>query len=230
MENMKRNPEVIRGVLYEKEGKWFTKEKISIEFPKWYEEKDLLSNEAVSRLYGIFAFVYGDNYSVSLIPTPIITKPLMIEEVERDGEIYYSFLYAKNTAVIESTKVVCEKLLSYNMFNSFFILNKIPWFLGYEDKLKILDNLKYYAKSGIGANPIANEIIVSFCERNANNPNVYYRQDQKGGSISVDLKDPYYAARNTVNRIGGSYFAEGLNSAIVQKEEEPTLIETLVRQ
>ena len=230
MDNLKRNPAAIKAVLYEKDGKWYTKEKISIEFPKWYEEKNLLTNEAVSRLYGIFAFVLGDQYSVSLIPTPIVTKPLMIEEIERGDETYYSFLYAKNTVVIESTKVVCEKLLSYNMFNSFFILNKLPWFLEYEDKLKVLDNLKYYGKSEIGSNPIANEIIVSFCERNAKDPNVFYRQNQTGGSVSIDLKDPYYAARNTVNRIGGSYYAEGLNSAIVQKEEAPSKIEKLVRQ
>jgi hypothetical protein len=229
-----RDPEFIKSKMYSiksiGDNRLMTSEKTIIEFPKYYEDKGLLKIEKTVTLYAIFAIIIDNKYSVSLIPTTINTKPLLINEVEREDGIYYQFIYGKNTAIIDNMITIRNKLLSYDLFDSFFMLNKIPWFMEYEDMLRILDNLPKYGESNLGANLISNEIIVSFITRQRQDPIKFYRQDTSKEHMYVDLNDVFYSVMSNVSRLGGSYFNDSLISAINQKEKEPTKLTNLVRR
>jgi len=49
---MKRDKDFIQSKLYLKDGKIYTKEKTVIEFPKWYENKELLDIQDFTFLFG----------------------------------------------------------------------------------------------------------------------------------------------------------------------------------
>jgi len=226
---LKRDKEFIKNNLYIKNNKVYTKEKTIIEFPLWYENKELLDIQDVTYLYGIFSIIIGDKYSVSIIPTYITTNPIIINEIERDGIIYGQFIYGKDDCIIDNTNVIKKELLSYNLFENFFIFAKIPWFINYEDLIKITDNIFKYAKSNLGENYLATELVASFISRDKTNKTVFHRQNLKNEIDYVDLTNVYYSALSTTTKLAGNYFTESLTSALVQKEEVPTKLENLVR-
>lgn len=225
-----RDKDFIQKYLYIKDNKVYTKEKTIIEFPKWYENKELLDMQSVTYLYGIFAIIIDNKYSVSIIPTLINTTPIIVKEIERNGEVYIQFIYGKDDCIIDNTNVVKKELLSYNLFENFFIYAKVPWFIEYEDLIKITDNLFKYSKSNLGSNFIATELVSSFIARCKTNKSVFYRQNLKDDIDYIDLTNVYYSALSTVSKIAGNYFTESLTSAIVQKEDKPTKLENLVRR
>lgn len=227
---MKRDKDFIKSKLYVKDGKIYTKEKTIIEFPKWYENKELLDIQDVTYLYGVFAIIIDDKYSVSIIPTLVNTSPIIIREVERDSVTYIQFVYGKDDVIIDNINVVKKDLLSYNLFENFFIYAKAPWFIAYDDLIKIMDNLLSYANSNLGENFIASELVTSFIARTKKDKSIFLRQDSSSEAEYVDLTNVYYSALSTLNKVAGNYFTEGLTSALVQKEVTPTKLENLVRR
>lgn len=227
---MKRDKDFIQSQIYIKDGKIYTKEKTIIEFPKWYENKELLDIQDVTYLYGVFAIIIGDKYSVSVIPTLINTTPIIIREVERENGTYIQFVYGKDDVLIDNTTIAKKDLLSYNIFENLFIYAKAPWFIEYEDLIKILDNIYPYSNSNLGNNFVATELVTSFIARTKKDKTVFLRQDPNAQADYVDLTNVYFSALSTLNKVAGNYFTEGLTSALVQKEKEPTKLENLVRR
>ena len=231
--SLTRDSKFINSNLYVKDNKIYTKEKLIIEFPKWYADKELLDIQDTTYVYGIFAMIIGDKYSVSVVPTLITTTPIVVTEIERDEVTYIQFVYGKDDCIIDNINVVKKELLSYNFFENFFIYAKIPWFIEYEDLIKACDNLLKYAKSGLGSNFIATELVTSFIARIKSNKSIFFRQNVKYNRADidyVDLTNPYYSSISTVSKLGGNYFTESLTSAIVQKQDSVTQLEKLVRR
>lgn len=227
---MKRDKAFIESKIYIKDNKIYTKEKTIIEFPKWYENKELLDIQDITYLYGIFAIIIDGRYSVSIIPTLINTTPIIIHEVERNNIVYIQFVYGKDDILIDNINIVKKDLLSYNLFENFFIYAKVPWFIEYEDLINILDNLYAYSNSNLGNNFIATELVTSFIARTKKDKSVFFRQNIATEVSYVDLTNVYFSALSTLNKISGNYFQEGLTSALIQKETLPTKLENLVRQ
>lgn len=228
--NLTRDPDYINSVLYTKDGAVYCKEKAIIEFPKWYSDKELWTIGEYNYVYGVFAIIVGDKYSVSCIPTLVQINPIVVSEIERGEDTYTRFIFGENKSIIENTKVVKQELLSYNMFSSFFLNAKVPWYLEYKDMIKIMDNLPLYAKSNLGGDWIANELVVSFVTRYKEDKKLFHRQKPNEEYTYVDLNNVYYSAMSTLNKLAGNYYTESLVSALVQKEKEPTKLEMLVRK
>lgn len=229
MTNLKRNPKSIQSKVFVKNNKLYCKEKTIIEFPKWYMDKELGTMQEVAQVYGIFAMIVGNEYSVSVIPTLLQTSPIMISEIDRDGVTYLQFIYGKGDCILDDMRAVKYDTISYNFFETFYMYARVPWYVEYEDLVKIMDNLPGYAKSGVGENPIANELVSSFITRSAKDKNVYYRQDMKNGSVYVDLMSRFYSVKSGVGLLGGNYMTESIVSALVQPPKAATKLEVLVR-
>lgn len=222
---MKRDAKVISSNLYEKGGKVYCKQKCIIEFPKWYADKDLLNMSELSHVFGVFAIIIGETYSVSVIPTILTTNPLIVKEVVKDGVEYTQFHYGKDDPILENTKAVKKENVAYGLFDSFFIYSRIPWFVEYNDLVKLLDNLSKHAGSKLGNNLIANEVLVGFVTRSAKDKKMYHRQAIKDPYVYIDLMNVYYAVSTVTNKLAGNYFQNSLVSAIAQKEDTTTKLE-----
>jgi len=227
---LNRDPKYIQSKLYRKDGKIYTKEQCIIEFPKWYLNKDLAVIEEQSKIYGIFCIIMGNKYSVSTIPTLITTVPILVNEIEKDDTEYVQFVYNIDDPIIDNELSIKHELLSYYFFEGYFMYAKIPWYIEYEDILKVMDNLPKYASSSIGKVWTANELLVSFITRSIKDKTKFYRQiDLKEKYDYIDLMNVFYSVTSPVLKLGGNYFNNALVSAIVQKTDTETKLDKLVR-
>lgn len=226
---LKRDKTYIESNIINKDGLYFTKKKLIIEIPSWYRDKSLYDISDNVYVYGVFAFIMDDKYSVSIIPTVLPVNPVMTTEIERNGEKYLQLHFAPNDKIFVNDKTIMHSYLSYNFFEGYYMQAKLPWFIEYEDLVKVLDNTVKYAGSNLGANYIVNEVVTSFIARQEQDKKLFYRQNPKSNISYVDIMDVRYSALNTVSKLAGNYFDESLTSALLQKEKSPTTLEKLVR-
>lgn len=226
---LKRDRAYIAQQLSLKDEKYVTSKRTIIEFPSWYKEKGLYDISDTTFIYGVFAIIIDDRYSVSVIPTIMSTTPVMVTEVDKDGVSYTQFHYAPGDVLLNTSKVIMQPFLVYNIFDMFFMQAKIPWFIEYLDLCKIMDNTVTYGGTNFGKSYIGNEVLTSFITRSGKDKFTFYRQDKTKGIEYVDLMDVRYSTLSTVNKIAGNYFEESLVSALVQKEKKPTTLENHVR-
>jgi len=226
---MKRDPKFISSMLYRKNGKIYCKEKCTIEFPKWYINKELAKIEEQSKVYGIFAICIGDKYSVSVIPTLCYTVPILVNEIEKDDMEYVQFVYNKDDPIIDNELSIKHELLSYYFFEGYFMYARVPWYIEYEDLVRIMDNLPKYANSNVGGVWIANELLVSFITRFSKDKLEYHRQHIKEPFDFVELMNVFYSVKSPTLKLGGNYFNNALVSGIVQKTKSETKLDKLAR-
>lgn len=227
---LKRDPAFIATHMTIKDDGIYTDRNAVIEFPSWYADRGLYQVTEHTNVYGLFAIIMDDKYSVSIIPTIIYTNPLSVGEIERDGIKYTQLTYAKGDKIIETQTVVMQTFLIYDFFDTYFMQAKVPWYIGYDDLRKIMGNTAKYAASGLGESAIANETITSFITRTRDNKLVFHRQDPSKPTAYVDLMDVRFSTLSTVNKLAGNYFEESMVSALVQKEKSSTTLENIVRK
>lgn len=227
---MKRDKDYIKSVVIKKDDGYYATKKTIIEFPKWYQDKGLYEISDNTFLYGIFAMIVDDKYSVSRIPTVMNTTPLMVKEIDRDGETYIQLIYGPGDRVINSQNVLMQPFLSYEYFNGFYMLAKIPWFIDYEDLIFTMDNTVKYAGNNLGSNNVGNEVLPTFISRQQKDKRMFHRSNPNGKPYFVGLMDVRYSALSTINKQAGNYPEESLVSALIIKEEKPTTLENHVRR
>ena len=227
---LKRDPAFLDSIIYQKDGAYYCKEPVNIEFPKWYQDKQLFDIADNTYLYGVFSIVCGEKYSVSIIPTVLVTSPILITEVERNGEPYFQLRYGKDDKIIENEKVIQHSFLSYNFFDAYYMQGKVPWFITYEDMCYILDNMVQYGASNLGINHVSNEVVTKFVTRLKNDKRLFYRTKPDAEYTYVDLMDVRYSTLSTISKLAGNYFDEAVVSALVQQEKSPNKLENLVRK
>lgn len=228
MRRLKRDPKKVRSSIEIKpDGKYYCNEKLTIEVPSWYIDKGMLVFGQDTFFYGVAAIIIGDYYSVMNVPTLIRTRPVNIKSVKHeDGMEYTQLEYMPGDMFITDKKVVQETLLSYAYFSDYIIRSKVPWFISYEDMIRVLNNFKKYANSNIGVNPIANESVVSYVTRTEDDPDMYFRHAPKGVKPRfIDLMNMFHAIKPTVNKISGGYLETGITAAYVKEPSPPTKLE-----
>lgn len=231
---MKRDAATIKQQLQEtKSNQLITKVPCIIEFPKRYVERNMAEIGIENYVFGIYALIMGDTYAVSVIPASIKTTPYRISEVERDGVVYYNFHYEAGNVLIENTYLVRRDVQVYSIMEEFFLKGNVPWYLDYEDLGKILDLAKYHADSDAGQNYAVIEALTAYVGRSSNNRAIQYRHSKKDQKSNVSFIGIYgnvfYAAPGTVNKLAGSYFDDGVVSALTQPSTEVSHVEKLLR-
>lgn len=227
---MKRNPEAIERLLERRGDKVYTKARLAIEFPSWYEDKELMTVNEHYAVFGIFAIVSEDTYCVSIAPSMIHTAPLLVSKVEREGVEYTRFEYAAGSCLVENVKLVKRELVSYTLFENFYLQARIPWFLEYDDMVTVMNNQVKYSGTRLGENMGNSEFLIAYISRRPEDRNVFYRTKPVGRSAYVDLMDVFHSTQSTLSKIGGNYFKDSLASALLNKSREVTNLEAHVRK
>ena len=149
---------------------------------------------------------------------------------------YYEFYFEANSILIETTHLVRRNLLMFNVLDEFMFQGNVPWYIEYEDLGKLLDTSEYHADSRVGQNYEVTELIASFLARKKDDRTKYYRTVienfadlKKTPPVFVALKSVFYSATNTLNKLAGSYFNDGVVSALVTPTQNVERIESLLR-
>lgn len=236
MNKLTRNPGLVKTKLVEnKAGEVIVTEKCVIQVPARFSTIGLGQIGLETIIYGCFALILDTGeYSVFNINALVELCPSRTIIVEVDGVDYHQFEFDAYQVLIRTTDLVKRDSIIYNVFDEFIFKGKVPWYLDYDDVGKLFDTAKKYANSDVSKNQDVIEFLVSMISRNKQNRDKLVRniasdyKDTKNISY-VPLSSVFYNVNNTLNKLAGSYFSQGVVSALVKKSDQISEIEKILR-
>jgi len=234
----KRNSSLVLSNLIDNGGdQIITKVPCRIHMPVRYTEVGLGQIGGDTFTYGLFALILDSNeYTVCNINALLELNPSKTSLIKIDDVPYYEFYFEANTAVIKSTNILKRASIMFNVLDEFIFKGKVPWFVGYEDMGKLFDSSSYYSGINIGQNYEVIEFIAAMVTRSKKDRTKYIRLSiEKYEDVTLDkisyvpLKSVLYSVNSTVNKLSGSYFSEGVTSALVSPTDKVEKIESILR-
>lgn len=234
---MKRDASVIHAGLVEQPGGiLLAKEALKIYTPRRFEAKKLAVIGSEIRIVGIFAIAIGEVYGVSKVIAMMPITPSSTTIVTIDGDDYYEFSFDKGAVVCPNTNLVRDDSLAFKVYDEIMAGGHIPTFFSGEDLAKLFESAKYHANINLAPTNAPLEMIAASISRDPKDLRRYYRhviskiEDQdKTPPRFIAFRNVIYGATNTTARLMGSYFDDGLMSALVNPAEKSEGIETILR-
>lgn len=238
MSKLVRNAEQVQSCLKELPGgQLFTTRACRIQVPTRFNDRGLAQVGIDNYIFGIFALILDDGtYTVCNVDAMMKISPFKVLTVTIKDVPYHEFHFEANSVIISNLNLVRRDVLIYNLLEEFIFNGNIPWYLGYEDVGKIFDTARQYADIGVDRNYEVLELIASMIARNPTDRTKYYRTFiEKPSDVFqsppdyVPMKSVFYSATNTMNKLAGSYFNDGVVSALVNPTHETERLESLIR-
>lgn len=237
--SLSHDPSKVHAVLKElPDGRLVTTKGCKLYIPSRYAERDLAYVGIETQIVGICAITVEDRYyGVMMVNAMMRIEPTTTVKIMIEDEEFYEFGFDPGSTVIASTALVKQDTLVYRIYDEIIAKGRVPWYLSYIQLSHLFDTAKYHAGANIGQNSEVTELIVSMIARNPDDRHQYYRKDisslasiEKHPPAFIALRSVIYAATNTTNKLAGSYFHEGLVSALVTPTERVERIEDLLRR
>lgn len=208
---------------------------VKVYIPDRYTEKRLATISSEVQTLAIFAMVVDDKYyAVSVTASMLRLKPSAIATVKIDGDSYLELTFEPGSVVIPDMKVIRLDTLPFRIFDEFIAKGRIPWFMSYEDVARLMDTAGSHANVNFNPYNVIMEMFAAAIARDPKDRTKYWRHViGKPGATDpsyVAFRSITYGATNTTSRLMGSYFAEGLNSALVNPSTSNEAIEDILRR
>ncbi len=203
--------------------------------PFRFSERKLAIVSDFIKIVAIYAIVVDDKYGVSSACAMLPITPSSTSIVSYNGDDYYEFTFFKGSVICPDVNLVKEDTLVYNIYDETDAKGHFPWYLDYNDIGKLFSTSQYHADLSLGPTNTPLEILAASVARSPEDKNVYYRhvvQDLEGvdTSVKIAFRSVIYGATNSVARLTGAYFEDGMLSALVNPSENVEGIETLLRK
>lgn len=210
---------------------------VKMYIPARFPQRELAVIEDEITTVGICAIVLDDKYYMSaIICAPIRTEPSMVNTVVIDDVEYLEMQYEPGDRVISSLDLVMIDNLLYRIYDEIIAKGRVPWYVTYEDLGDLFETSKKHTGITVGSTPAVLEIIVSTICRDSNDLRRYYRQVvetkeeiSQNPPALIPLRNVSYGATNTIAKITGSRFDEGMTSAIVSPGDRVERTEKILR-
>lgn len=220
------------------DGRLIALKELKIYIPARFAERELAFIGIETVIVGIYAIVVDDAYyGVSTVNAMMRIEPTITNKIKYEDEEYYEFVFPKGSTVLASVHLVRIDTLTYRIYDEIISKGRVPWYLSYSDMGRLFDTAKYHANANIGQNNEVTELIVSMISRDSKDRTRYYRQTVKtlddvikNPPAFIPLRSVQYAATNTTNKLAGSYFSDGLVSALVSPADRVERIEDILRR
>jgi uncharacterized protein (DUF2164 family) len=211
---------------------------VKIYSPTLYADKGISTVGLENSILGICAIVVDDTYYCVMMVTAVVPiDPIQTNRVKMDGDDYFEFVFEPGGTFIKSVDLVCHDTLVYQIFDVILAKGNVPWYLGYEELRRIFDTAKKHAGADVGGQQEVTSLIVSLISRTREDRVKYYRTAVMSSDylrtnppVIIPLMSARYGATNTTTKLGGSYFDQGLASALINPSERVERIEGLLLQ
>lgn len=228
---------VMSNLVKNKTGQILTKTPCRIQVPVRFSEVGLGEIGINTYTYGLFPIILeSGHYAVLNVNAIVQLNPQRLSIVTIDEVDYHEFYFDSGDVVIKASDLLKREALLYNVFDEFIFKGKIPWYVDYEDLGKLFDTAKYHAGSNVAQNLEVIEFIASMVSRSKEDRTKYIRtigESYKDFSLDkidyVALKSVFYSVNSTVNKLAGSYFNDGVTSALVVPSTQVEKIEKILR-
>lgn len=236
--NLKRDPDRVKANLLVRGNEMVAKVPCKIIIPARFIERGLGTLEPEVYTVTIYALVMEDKYyAVTLAPAMMRLTPSDIEHVSIDDEPHIAFHFDKGAVICPQLNLVKRNELIYYVYNELTAKGNVPWYVSYNDMAIPYENAPRFANATIGANPAIMQMVVSSVARKATDKAVQYRhavrtmQDiQKVEPVIIALRSIIWGPTNTLARVVGTHFKEGLATALVNPSEKLEPIEDMLRR
>lgn len=233
-----RNPDKVKSNLIERGNELITKVPCKILIPARYVERGLGTLEPEVYTIGIFALVMEDSYySVSLAPAMMRLTPADVNHILIGEDPYIEFSFAKGAVVCPNLNLVVRDEMVYYVYSEFTAKGNIPWFMDRDDITMPYENAPKFCGVHVGANHAIMQMVHSSTLRVEDDKAVQYRHAVKTANdlklkraVNIPLRSIIWGPNNTFSRIIGSYFKEGLTTALVNPSERVEPIEDIIRR
>lgn len=235
--DFKHNPNAVTNKILMTPDMFLANDDISIIFPaRWLESAAYLANIGINiSIIGILCFVDKDlNYTITEIPTRIITNPNRITDLRIDGIMYKEMHYSRGEQLICNRDIVKDNADIFTLFSEFYFKANTPWFIDYTEIDEVFINAGKFAGSKVGENRMAIELMTSVVAKDKNDFTIPYRlavnKDKKAKVGYAKLMSPHYTISSTFGRIGGSHAKDGRIAALIdQSENKNNKMERILR-
>jgi len=237
-EAMVRDAARVRACLKElPDGRLVALQDLKIQCPERFAERGLAQLGADTRVVGHIAYIVEDKfYAISLVNAMIQLTPTETNRIDVEGDTYLEFFFEKGSTITPSLQLVKVDTLTYRVYDEILSKGRVPWYIDYMDLGKIFNTAKYHADANVGTNQEVTELIVSLIARDSKDRTKYYRNTVKSLTdirakppAFITLRSVQYAATNTTNKLAGSYFSDGVVSAMVSPADRTERIEAILR-
>lgn len=237
-ENLVKNTEKIKSKLKVVKDKTLTTDKISVLFPELYINKDLAKIDSyVESLCVLLLMDEYNNYAPVMASVKVIFYPDRINKVMLDNEVYFKLEFEKGTPLFTNNYAICTMNFIYNLFDLFYLLGKVPWFVTYEMLSGLLNKTSKYNGNNIGNDSLILELLTAIITRVKNEEDVYYKNKintrsdlNKFVPEYKGLNDVYFSLSTTSSKMIGGYLEDGIINAIINPSEDLTPIEKILKE
>lgn len=210
---------------------------IKIVIPYHYLQAKLAIVESRISTICVFGIIVDNKYAVSNLCSTMVLSPSSTNIVTYNDEDFFEFEFSRGSVITPNINLVVDDINAFNIYSEFIAKGNVPWFLDYEDCSKILITAHNYAGINLAGNNIPLELIIGTIARSNKDLYTYYRstlqtqQDLKTKPVVyVPFKSVSYGATSTAGKIMGSYFDEGLTSALTNDNNGSEGVEIVLRQ
>jgi hypothetical protein len=227
----KRNPEAIEASFQVlPNGEVVTKTGCTIHVPYRYLEHNLVFLEPTFSIVGMCGVIVGNDYSFMNVMAMISINPSSYKNITIDDIDYIEFTFPKGSTVIKTDELVKQDHLPYLIYREFYTTSILPWYCEYDDLGQVFATAAKYAGANIGQQQEVMEMVASTIARDPENRTVYYRQivGKPGAKVTYISIETVEASTNTLSRVSGSYFNDGLIDAISHQSKKVDNIEKVL--
>ena len=218
-------------------GQIIAKSNMVIQVPVRFSEIGLGEIGINTFTYGLLAIILeSGDYAVLNVNALLELDPYKLSIVTVDEVDYHQFHFEAGQVVIKTTDLIKQDGLLFNVFDEFIFKGKVPWYADYEDMGKLFDTAKHHAGSNVAQIPEVIEFIASMVSRSNKDRTKYIRTvGMKYSDFTINdidyvpLKSVFWSVTSTVNKLTGSYFSDGVTSALVTPTAKIDRIERVLR-
>lgn len=181
---------------------------------------------------GVFDMEVDGVVSGMILVAHIEMKPSDIETVEENGSKIIKLTFHRGDTFMVSTNTVKDERLAFYVWMVYVKFSNQFAAFNYDDQAIIFDRIMNTCGiSFAGVDHSVYEMIFAHLSRDMNDINVPFRNtDMKGECFRISLNDVTHTSRSTSARVIGSWFSDGINSALVTPNTSNSLVEDLLRQ
>lgn len=228
---------VHKAVQLTEEGSFVALKPLKVYIPSRFPQRDLATFEEEITFVGICAIVVDDTYyAASKICAPIRSEPTLVSSEVIDDVEYIEMHYEPGDRVICSKDLVKIDNLLYRIYDEIIAKGRVPWYMSYQEIGALFSTSLKHAGVRVGRTPTVMEIIASAICRDSEDLRRYYRQVAEtyedmttNPPTVIPLRNVSYGATNTIAKLTGSRFDEGMTSAIVNPGERVERTERILR-
>lgn len=228
LSNLSVDPDSTRPVI--------CKKPMKVVFPQRYVDRSMAFLGSDTAFTGIVATLCEDRYSVTKVCAMLPTEPDATRTVNWMGKEYVELSYEAGSAYLKNRDPVKHDQLVYRIYDEFFNKGNVPWYLNYDDMAHIFDTAKKHGGTSIADDKAVTQFIVSLIARQKQELTLYFRTAIETRADLETIKPAFiaminaaYAPTNTLNRIAGSYFDEGVAASIIYPTDRVERLEAAYR-